>query len=458
MSRNRNAGLRKRCGCPRRNWAKCPHGWHLNYKPKGGSHYRLSIDREVGRHVETKTEAVAEAERIRTAIRSGTFRPKEDCRPDPRAIDAPLSIEQLGNTYFGEYISDKTGAPLSNDERLRWELVMRTEIERVSGASARFGTIPVRDITRHEIEAFRKAHLIPRSTTVTDRKGRAYSARRGGVAAVRGCLTRLRAFFAWAVDQDYIRATPFRKGGLAVKGLFVREHERERRLLPGEEERLFKAANLHLQALMIAALETGCRVGELLSLQWRQVRLDLNEIHLRAADTKARRPRHLPISQRLDALLGMRRHDSEGREFPPSAYVFGDETGARVKSVKTAWETARLRAHGFEVKREKNGRLTGECRRQLGRINLRFHDLRREAGSRFLEGGMAPNYVQKFLDHANISTTSRYLKVERQGMHAALKRYEETRGIRCTGVAQTAPASADSASHSDQQTASKSLQ
>jgi site-specific recombinase XerD len=28
------------------------------------------------------------------------------------------------------------------------------------------------------------------------------------------------------------------------------------------------------------------------------------------------------------------------------------------------------------------------------------------------EGGMAPNFVQKFLDHVNISTTSRYLKVD----------------------------------------------
>ena len=60
-------------------------------------------------------------------------------------------------------------------------------------------------------------------------------------------------------------------------------------------------------------------------------------------------------------------------------------------------------------------------------MDLRFHDLRRESGSRFLEGGVTPNYVQKFLDHANLSTTSRYLKVERQGMHAALKRFEEQR-------------------------------
>ena len=40
---------------------------------------------------------------------------------------------------------------------------------------------------------------------------------------------------------------------------------------------------------------------------------------------------------------------------------------------------------------------------------------------------MAANYVQKFLDHAKLSTTSRYLNVNRDGIHAALERFEEVR-------------------------------
>jgi integrase len=77
-----------------------------------------------------------------------------------------------------------------------------------------------------------------------------------------------------------------------------------------------------------------------------------------------------------------------------------------VASVKTAWWAA--------------------CRK-AGISGLTFRDLRREAGSRLLEGGVPPNIVQAFLDHANMSTTSRYLKVTRQGMHAALKRFEAAR-------------------------------
>ena len=51
-TRHRNSGLRKRCGCPRKVWPKCPHSWFLNFKPRGGPPYRLSLDRELGRRVE----------------------------------------------------------------------------------------------------------------------------------------------------------------------------------------------------------------------------------------------------------------------------------------------------------------------------------------------------------------------------------------------------------------------
>jgi len=89
MRRRRNDGIRKRCGCAARNWPKCPHPWHLNFKWKE-QHYRLSIDKEVGRRIEGKTEAEAEAERIRTANRDGVFRVSAkrvespgECRPAP---------------------------------------------------------------------------------------------------------------------------------------------------------------------------------------------------------------------------------------------------------------------------------------------------------------------------------------------------------------------------------------
>jgi hypothetical protein len=71
--RHRSDGLRKRCSCKRKDWPKCPHGWHLNYKPKGGPQCRLSLDREAGRHIDSKTKAIEEAEHIQISIRNDTF-------------------------------------------------------------------------------------------------------------------------------------------------------------------------------------------------------------------------------------------------------------------------------------------------------------------------------------------------------------------------------------------------
>ena len=120
------------------------------------------------------------------------------------------------------------------------------------------------------------------------------------------------------------------------------------------------------------------------------------------------------MSQRLRAFLDMRRHDPSGQVWGLDAFVFGDAAGECIHSVDTAWMAACRRA---EI------------------VGLNFHDLRREAGSRLLESGMPEHYVQRFLDHANLSTTSRYLKTTRRGMHEALRRVEERRN-RCTTVAQ----------------------
>ena len=84
MTRHRNEGLRKLCGCPRRNWPKCSHSWHFNFK-WDGTPYRLSLDRYAGHRITSKTEAQSRADAIRSAIRAGTFRHKgEDHAPGAR--------------------------------------------------------------------------------------------------------------------------------------------------------------------------------------------------------------------------------------------------------------------------------------------------------------------------------------------------------------------------------------
>ena len=57
---------------------------------------------------------------------------------------------------------------------------------------------------------------------------------------------------------------------------------------------------------------------------------------IRPHKAKTRTERIIPVSTRLAATLEMRRVRRDGKEHPPEAYVFGDETWQRIKSVKTA--------------------------------------------------------------------------------------------------------------------------
>ena len=88
MARNRNSGLRKRCACQRRNWAKCCHSWHFAFK-HGPVHHRFSLDRAVGRRIEDKQSALKEADLVRAAIREGTFRMPIPVDPTPLADTRP---------------------------------------------------------------------------------------------------------------------------------------------------------------------------------------------------------------------------------------------------------------------------------------------------------------------------------------------------------------------------------
>lgn len=150
-------------------------------------------------------------------------------------------------------------------------------------------------------------------------------------------------------------------------------------------------------------LDTACRPGELLSLQWKDVNLQRRELTIRAEKSKTRTARIVPISTRLLATFEMRRVDPAGAPHKPDAYVFGNAVGERSRSVRTAWANATEKA---------------------GLKGLQLRDLRHEAGSRLDEAGVSINYVSKMLGHANLSTTSRYLNIQLKGLHRAVEALE----------------------------------
>ena len=170
-------------------------------------------------------------------------------------------------------------------------------------------------------------------------------------------------------------------------------------------------AGPRLYRLIVAALETGCRLGELLALRWRDVDLKRGELRIRAVTAKSRKLRHIPIVARLRAVLDLARHDPAGQPFGPDAHVFGDAVGRRLQSQKKAWESAVLKAHGHRPTWVKTA-LSPPSRAAFRGIDLHFHDLRHEAGSRWLEKGLPLHHVKELLGHASIAATDTYLNAE----------------------------------------------
>jgi integrase len=195
-----------------------------------------------------------------------------------------------------------------------------------------------------------------------------------------------------------------------------------------EEQHLLAAAPPFLQRVIIAALETCCRCGELLALRWRDVNLDARTLRIRAETAKDAEERILPISSRLAATLEMARTDPAGHEYPATAFVFG-ELGKRVMSIKKSWETTVLKAHGH-MPVWKHGGLAPEARAHLRAIDLHFHDLRHEAASRLLEAGWPLHHVQEMLGHASIDQTTTYLNVKVGGLQESMRKLDDVRS-RC---------------------------
>jgi integrase len=414
MARHQNRGLQKICGCPRKTWPKCSHSWHFAFKWKA-THHRFSLDRHFDRHFDSKTEAESLAEKLRTQIRAGEFG-----QPAPRA---EMTLQQLADVYLERYVRVERAAT-EEGFKVALRTICRTEVPLPTGGEAlAFGQWRVADLVTDTIERFREV-----------RRGQGV-----GPVGVNRNLGSLRALLNWAIRTGYLEQTPFKRSTEVVVKLSA-EHGRSRRLDADtdEEGRLLKACGPSLRPVVEAALETGMRRGELFSLQWKQIeglRVEKKrliwapraEIVLPWAKTKTRRDRRIPISSRLRAVLEMRRVDPSGEPLPPEAYVFGNEIGQRVDSAKRAWSTAVLKAHGHKATLTDTSNLSAESRAALAQIDLHFHDLRREAGSRWLEGGVPLHTIRDWLGHTSIAQTSTYLAGTMRTQHDAMRAYEARR-------------------------------
>ncbi|MCI0656403.1 MAG: site-specific integrase [Acidobacteria bacterium] len=170
------------------------------------------------------------------------------------------------------------------------------------------------------------------------------------------------------------------------------------RILTGEEEpRLLKVSPPWLQDLLVVALDTGLRLGELLALKRDGV--DLGRRLLKVVHTKNGRARSVPLTSRaVGALAARMRSGSGGGE------IFRSGAGEAYWRVRSAF----LRA----------------C--ALAKINgLRFHDLRHTFATRLVTSGVDLATVQRLLGHSDIRMTLRYSHPSSADVIEAVRRLEQ---------------------------------
>lgn len=170
---------------------------------------------------------------------------------------------------------------------------------------------------------------------------------------------------------------------------------RTRYLSVEEEAALLTEASEPVRSAIVLSIDTGLREQELLSLKWEQVDFRNGTIRT-GTKTKSGRERYVPLSQRSAQIL-----ERQPRHFI-SPFVLYHPDGKRF---------ARLN-QGFE----------GAVRR-AGLKDVRWHDLRRTAGCRWLQlDGRSMQEVSAMLGHSSVAVTEKsyaFLDLEKTAQKAS---------------------------------------
>lgn len=373
--------LYKRCAHKGRDRDRCADHWYASYQLKGRPRAKVSLAKWTGRTITSKTEAQVAFDDLKTEVRAGRFSPLGlAVSQPPKAEEGPLTFAWLTVMYETHYVKAKR-------LRTRDDFSYRTKPLREY-----FGIDPIHTITATRIEDF-QTHLRTRATL-----------ERKSVAFVNRPVSLLRAMLTWAVKRAYLDVRPELK-------LDKEDYSRWRRVSPDEERQLLEATNDRLRALIIMALDTGMRRGEMLALRVGDVDLTTGVIRLRGTTTKDAETRDLPIlTARLRTVFAYFSNDAQGRLRPALAPLVLDDSGDPFTDLRYGWNHCRLRAYGFTPISTPTGGLTAVCRRQLQEIDLHWHDLRHEFACRLDDRGVALGKIQRLLGHASIGTTERYLR------------------------------------------------
>jgi integrase len=250
----------------------------------------------------------------------------------------------------------------------------------------------LRQINPADVEAF-KQQLLNTPTKHGNKRSQ---------ASVNNPLRVLSKILSLAVDAELIPSNP------CFRVRKFRPNNRRLRVLSIEEEgRLFSQLkeNDLLKRIILVALNTGLRRGEIFNLQWEDV--DFSRDRLIVRKTKTSIERFVPINTTMRELLHSIRQQT-GHVFP------SPRTGRKLFDLKKSFRKAVDDA---------------------GIKNFRFHDLRHTFATRLSDNGVDVVVLQRILGHSDVRTTMIYTHAADEAMHIAVGKLNRKNEHFCNGSA-----------------------
>ena len=298
--------------------------WYISYYEPGGKR----IKRRIG---PSKKLAEAALKKIEVAIAEGRY----------------LEIKNQDKVMFEDFADEYLRTHCANQKSFRSYHSIQVGILKEACKNKSLNEIKVLDIDKFKNDRLKRV----------------------APATVNRSLACLKTIFNRAIVWGKFEgANPMLKVQLyKEKAIHLRYLEKE------EIIRLISNCSPQLKSIVILAVNTGMRHGEIFNLKWNDINFKRDVICL--LETKSGEKREVPMNESVkQALMNVSKYSQ-------SSYVFCHANGDKIKDIRKSFWTA-LKKSGIK--------------------DFRFHDLRHTAASQLVMAGIDLNTVREILGHNTI--------------------------------------------------------
>jgi len=313
--------------------------WYFEFMYKGKRYYE-----KIG--AVSKTVAKEIANEIRSKIIRGEYIPQKE---------KSITFKEAAENYLKWYINHSNARPRSKEEQKR----------KVEKLIQFFGNFRISEISENLIERYKEHRLNEGVSKKTINRE----------------LNVLNSIF------NRVKELNLYNGDLPkVKKFKTDSDDTVKYLTPEEARRLVEACPDWFKPVVVFALNTGLRAGEIFSLRWENIDFENRVIYIESTSTKTKKTYKVPMNETVYKLL--KKLEKEKKEH---GYVFTNRLGLPYKYEDRTY-----------LKVFKNA-----CKR-AGIENFRFHDLRHTFASWIAMKSKDIYAVQKLLNHSSLEMTKRY--------------------------------------------------